>query len=217
MTDAELIYSEEAPLTLGDDDGKGKPRLVVATGYGYGFRLGQVGYVTGSDVDEALASHVLVPFDASHVPEGATPGVPFGQDPGSMRPAEYVPEMGIKAQLGGSKAIDVNAFQDPDNRTVFTPAGPTSVSDDQSDKRPAERRRQSDEHRTDQALVAENAESDLSARKDQASARPHAVDRDRRENAAQADKAGKQLEQAEAEVREGMQANEADKPKARRS
>lgn len=211
-TEAELIYTEDAPLALGEWDGKGKGKLVIATGYGFGFRLGQVGYVVGDLVQDALDSHLLVPYDAASVPEGATPGVPATQEPGTLRRPDYSPELGIKPALGTSKA-DTNSFvTEPDNKKVWEPAGPTSISDDASQKRPTARRRVSDENRVDPNLVTENADNERTARRDQAAARPHAVAQDSRENAAQAQKAGEQLERAEADVREGMQANE--QPKA---
>jgi hypothetical protein len=70
---AEALFApQHQPLIVGDDDGS-TPRLVVAQAYGF---LGGVtwrkeqglGWVVGTDVDSAIAAHVIAPVATADPP-----------------------------------------------------------------------------------------------------------------------------------------------------
>lgn len=128
-TDAqELAYTEKAPLILGNDDGKSKARLVEAVGFGPGFRLGQVLWVTGEDVKQYIDGHVLVP-----VSDDAT-GVPPLQAPNTQRVDPINTDLGFRNQIGTDR-IDPQALVGGD-AAAYEPGGQTSIHDEQSDLRP---------------------------------------------------------------------------------
>jgi hypothetical protein len=133
--DAELAYTEQAPMTLGDDNGS-KPKLYEAAGYYGPIRLGTVGYYTGSGVQDMVDSGVLIP-----VSKDAT-GVPPLQAAHTQRIDSPVAELGYENRSGGG-AIDTNALVGG-KAAAYEPGGPTSLVADDPDapaKRPVGRPR----------------------------------------------------------------------------
>lgn len=144
------IHPENAPLILGYDDGS-PPVRVKATGTGVGFRVHEVFWVQGSDVDEELHRNppLLVRF------EGGPAGDPLADN---VRPGDRIPELGIQTRAGTD--ADVTSFVqsvETDLPATREPDGPSSIHDEQSDKRPVERRRTGNPG-ADSAAIADSNE-----------------------------------------------------------
>lgn len=159
MDGIETNPPENAPMILGYDDGSAAV-LVTSTGYGLGFRLGQVGYIAGSDVDDELSRvpPLLVRYDTTSDVDGSDALL----DPGNQRFAELVPELGVQPRIGtdADTAAILNSVDHDPPTGLREPAGPASIHDEQSDKRPPGRTRTVNESTADSAAVADqNAES----------------------------------------------------------
>lgn len=151
-TGLDLTYTERAPLIIGDADGSA-PVLVTASGYGEGWRLGQVGYVSGTGVEDELnrPQPLLHRLEDGDTVDGSDALL----ERGAVRTPQYVPELGIQARAGTSADSQaIVASVDPDPPTgLREPSGPASIHDEQSDRRPAARRRTTDQPTFDSAAL----------------------------------------------------------------
>lgn len=120
----DLLYPQDRPLVVGEDDGSA-PRLVRAQGYGEGWRKNQVGWVVGTRVDALIAHRLLAPVATGEPVSGTTPL----DAPGTLRPGETVPELGIHHRIG-TDARDDALTEAQSHVQTFPPAEPAEATYD---------------------------------------------------------------------------------------